>query len=248
MSSGFSPWIWRRPNPQTSKKLGCAPIPTPFSLARLTVSNMTSGSPPWKPQATFAEVTIFSISASLPMVQAPKLSPMSQLRSITSIGVTPGFQYSLYGRIWEEFAAQGQLDAVAFGVRLAFDRHVEIDRTHDAVAELLLDQFLPGRAVDLHQFVEPVDQRVGRDHRRQRAAVGDLLQQALFVLVEVEQFGGAFGLLRPQLHLPHQGRGQIDRRTAADLGDDRLPSQALGAFCGEDLTGQFVTGHRVLLW
>src|ERR1700732_4267471 len=49
---------------------------------------MTSGSPPRKPHATFAEETIFSISASLPVVQAPKLSPMSQLRSITSIAVS----------------------------------------------------------------------------------------------------------------------------------------------------------------
>src|SRR6516164_4869943 len=181
MSSGFSPWIWRRPKPQTSKKLGCAPIPTPFSLARPTVSNITSGSPPWKPQATFAEVTIFNISASLPMVQAPKLSPMSQFRSITSIGVAPGFSVLL---IWEEFAAQGQLDAITFGIGLAIDGHVEIDRTHDAVAKLLLDQLFPGRAVDLHEFVEAVDQRVGRHRGRQRAAVGDLLQHSFFTLVE----------------------------------------------------------------
>src|SRR5229473_7090322 len=148
MSSGFSPWIWRRPKPQTSKKLGCAPIPTSFSLARLTVSNMTSGSPPWKPQATFAEDTIFSISASLPIVQAPKLSPMSQFRSITSIGDTPGgirdrgpLACTRAGRprsrssvflIWEEFAPEGKFDAVAFQVGLALDHHVEIDSAHDA--------------------------------------------------------------------------------------------------------------------
>src|SRR5271166_1626375 len=243
MSSGFSPWIRRRPNPQTSKKLGCAPIPTAFSLARLTVSNMTSGSPPWKPQATFAEVTIFSISASLPMVQAPKLSPMSQFRSIASIGGHSRFSVLL---IWEEFAAQGQLHAVAFGIGLAFDRHVEIDRTHDAVAELLLDQLLPSRAVDLHELIETVDQRVRRHRARQRAAIRDLLQQALFVSVEVEELGGAFGLLRAQLHLAHQCCGQIDRRAAADLGDDRLPGQALRALGGEDFAGHFLTGHRML--
>jgi hypothetical protein len=33
--------------------------------------------------------------------------------------------------IWEEFAAEGELDPVALGIGLVFDRHVEIDRTHD---------------------------------------------------------------------------------------------------------------------
>src|SRR5712671_811758 len=234
MSSGFSPWIWRRPKPQTSKKLGCAPIPTPFSLARLTVSNITSGSPPWKPQATLAEDTIFSISASLPIVQAPKLSPMSQFRSITSIGGYSRFSVFL---IWEEFAAEGQLDAVALGIGLAFDRHVEIDRAHDAVAEFLLDQFLPRRAIDLDELIKAVDQRIGRHYRR-RAAMGNLLQQPLFVLAELEQRRRALGLLGAQLHLAHQRRGQVDRRAAADLGDDRLPGQALRTLGGEDFAGQ----------
>src|SRR5215469_5719942 len=240
MSSGFSPWIWRRPKPQTSKKLGCAPMPTPFSLARVTVSNMTSGSPPWKPHATFAEETIFSISASLPIVQAPKLSPMSQLRSITSIGFL-----RMAGRprsrsvflIWEEFTAEGQLDAVAFWVGLTLDRHIEIDRAHDAVAEFLLDQLLPGGAVNLNQLVEAIDQGIGRHRGRQRAAIGDLLQQAFFVFGEVEQLSRAFGLLRAQLHLSHQCGGQIHRRAAADFSNDRLPAEAFGAFGGENFAG-----------
>src|SRR3984893_2532607 len=102
----------------------------------------------------FAEVTLSSISASLPTAPAPHVSPLSQFRSITSIGVTPGFSVLL---IWEEFAAAGQLDAVAFGIGLAFDRHVEIDGTHDAVAKFLLHQLLPGRAIDLDKLVEAVD-------------------------------------------------------------------------------------------
>jgi hypothetical protein len=61
----------------------------------------------------------------------------------------------------QEFARHGDLDTVALGVGLALDLHVEVDRRHDAVAEFLLDQRLPGRAVDQHQLVEAVDQRVG---------------------------------------------------------------------------------------
>src|SRR6266404_5104436 len=125
---------------------------------------------------------------------------MSQLRSIASIGVSSGRSVLL---IWEEFAAQGQLDAVAFRVGLALDRHVEIDRTHDAVAEFLLEQLLPRRAIDLHELVKALDQRIGRHYRR-RAAMGELLQQPLFVLAKLEQRRRAFGLLRAQLHLADQ--------------------------------------------
>src|SRR5215831_11064346 len=104
---------------------------------------------------------------------------MSQLRSITSIGflrIHSGARGPLArmraGRprscsvflIWEEFAAEGQLDAVAFRVGLTLDRHIEIDRAHDAVAEFLLDQLLPGRAINLNQLVEAIYQRIGR-HR-----------------------------------------------------------------------------------
>src|SRR5215831_14701839 len=128
---------------------------------------MTSGSPPWKPHATFADETILSISASLPIVQAPKLSPMSQLRSITSIGSLRWEAVLSILIIWEEFAAEGELDAVSLRVGLALDRHVEIDRAHDAVAEFLLDQFFPRRPVDLNQLVKPVDQRIGRYDARQ---------------------------------------------------------------------------------
>ena len=133
------------------------------------------------------------------------------------------------------------------GVGLAFDRHVEIDRAHDAVAKSILDQFLPGRAVDLHQLVKPVDQRVGRHRGRQRAAIGDLLKQGLLVGVEIEQFRRTLDLFGAQFHLAQKCRSQIDRRAAADLGSDRLPSEALGALGGEDLASQLVTGHQPLL-
>ena len=47
--------ISRRPKPCRSGNAGCAPRLTPVSPASRTVSVMTSGSPAWKPQATFAE-------------------------------------------------------------------------------------------------------------------------------------------------------------------------------------------------
>src|SRR5471030_286927 len=69
----------RRPKPCRSAKPGWAPIDTPFWAQSFTVSIITTGSLAWKPQATFAERTIFSTSASLPITQGPKLSPRSEL-------------------------------------------------------------------------------------------------------------------------------------------------------------------------
>src|SRR6266404_805551 len=69
----------RRPKPCRSAKPGWAPMLTPFCTQSLTVSTITIGSLAWKPQATLAERTIFSTSASLPMTHGPKLSPRSEL-------------------------------------------------------------------------------------------------------------------------------------------------------------------------
>src|SRR3990167_370300 len=71
--------ITRRPKPCRSAKPGWAPMLTPFCWQSLTVSTMTTGSLAWKPQATLAEVTIFSTSLSLPITHGPKLSPRSEL-------------------------------------------------------------------------------------------------------------------------------------------------------------------------
>ena len=55
---------------------------TSRSCAALTVSSNTFGSPAWNPQAILAELTRSSTALSLPMVQLPKLSPRSLLRSM----------------------------------------------------------------------------------------------------------------------------------------------------------------------
>src|SRR5207302_1752249 len=69
----------RRPKPCRSAKPGWAPMLTPLSTHSFTVSTITVGSLAWKPQATLAERTIFSTSASLPITHGPKLSPRSEL-------------------------------------------------------------------------------------------------------------------------------------------------------------------------
>src|SRR5690242_8153847 len=71
--------ITRRPKPCRSAKPGWAPMLTPLAAHSFTVSTITTGSLAWKPQATLAERTIFSTSASLPITQGPKLSPRSEL-------------------------------------------------------------------------------------------------------------------------------------------------------------------------
>src|SRR4051794_21158696 len=71
----------RRPKPSRSGRPGCAPTATPWRMARATVRSIVTGSPPWKPQAMFAEVTSGMISSSLPSDQLPKLSPRKQLMS-----------------------------------------------------------------------------------------------------------------------------------------------------------------------
>src|SRR6185369_11002558 len=85
----------RRPKPCRSAKPGCAPIETPLSTHSLTVSTITSGSLAWKPQATLAERTIFSTSASLPITHGPKLSPRSELMLTCPVLVPAAMEDSL---------------------------------------------------------------------------------------------------------------------------------------------------------
>ena len=44
---------------------------TPWSSARRTVLRIVAGSPPWKPQAMFAELMCGMTSPSAPIFQAP---------------------------------------------------------------------------------------------------------------------------------------------------------------------------------
>src|SRR5215204_4250103 len=72
----------RLPNPSRSGRPTWAPIPTPFATAISTVVRITAASPPCQPQAMLAEMMTSISSASLPSCHRPKLSPMSEFKSI----------------------------------------------------------------------------------------------------------------------------------------------------------------------
>src|ERR671911_1876661 len=72
----------RRPNPSRSGRPTWAPMPPPFTTAISTVVRITAGSPPCQPQAMLAEVMTSISSASFPSCQRPKLSPISEFKSI----------------------------------------------------------------------------------------------------------------------------------------------------------------------
>src|SRR4051794_2369755 len=74
----------RRPKPSKSGRPTWAPIPTSFVTASSTVVRITAGSPPCQPQAMLAEVMTSISSASFPSCQRPKLSPISEFKSILS--------------------------------------------------------------------------------------------------------------------------------------------------------------------
>src|SRR5262249_53104543 len=146
----------------------------------------------------------------------------------------------------QELARHGDLDAVATRIRLAFHLQVEIDRGHNAVAEFFLHERLAGRAVHHHQLVEPVDQRIGRRHRR--AAMGYLVEHRLLGVTQSEQLGRLGGLRLGQFHLPEQRAGDQHRRHAADLFADMLPRPAFLALDIEDFFGEVGTVHGRAPW
>src|SRR5215208_8040347 len=59
--------------------------------------------------------------------------------------------------VGKELALVSDPDAVAFRMLDPLQVHPEVDCTHDAVSELLVDQSLYGGAVDLRNLVYPVD-------------------------------------------------------------------------------------------
>ena len=57
------------------------------------------------------------------------------------------------------------------------DMHREIDGAHDAVADFFLDDLLQRHAVDLHDLIKSVDERIGRHY------VAQALDQGLHPLL-----------------------------------------------------------------
>src|SRR5215831_14392413 len=60
----------------------------------------------------------------------------------------------------EKFAVICHDDAITLGIFDFRNVHFEVDGTHDAIAEHLVDERLDGSTIDLGDLVEPVDERV----------------------------------------------------------------------------------------
>ena len=76
----------------------------------------------------------------------------------------------------QKLAAHGDFDPITFGIFNFVDIEREIDRAHDAITKMLLDDILQRHAIDLHDLVEAIDQGIGGDHRITTSLGGELLQ------------------------------------------------------------------------
>lgn len=54
--------------------------------------------------------------------------------------------FHLKAFIWQKFAGQRDVDAIAGWTGLTIDFEIEVDGAHDAVAELILDDFFHSRS------------------------------------------------------------------------------------------------------
>src|SRR5829696_7012072 len=143
-------------------------MPTPFATANSTVVRMTAGSPPCQPQAMLAEVMTSISSASFPSCHRPKLSPISEFKSIVRT-----ISDSLHIRfVNERFGRARQVRSFVY--RQLFESDVVTTRHH--LAELphrsvgnagRADEAAQGRSVDAED-----DWLVAGDvHRADRVAI-----------------------------------------------------------------------------
>jgi AcrR family transcriptional regulator len=147
----------------------------------------------------------------------------------------------------EELAVQRHDHAVAIRVGIAADVEAEVDGAHDAVAELLVDELLDGRAVDLEHLVEPVDRRIGRHRGVQRPAGRLELQRELDVVAQLQDRSGRPGLVLGHRVLAEQRAGRPGHGPADGLSDLRPghPQPGLG---GSDGLGRLFLGHACPSW
>src|SRR5215204_6213630 len=143
-------------------------MPTPFATASSTVVRMTAGSPPCQPQAMLAEVMTSISSESFPSCHRPKLSPISEFKSIVRT-----ISDSLHIRfVNERFGRARQVRSFVY--RQLFESDVVTTRHH--LAELphrsvgnagSADEAAQGRSVDAED-----DWLVAGDvHRADRVAI-----------------------------------------------------------------------------
>src|SRR5205807_9772918 len=77
-----------------------------------------------------------------------RMCSRSSFRLRISFVATSWASWPLPLAVGKELGAEGELYPVAFGLGNTLDVHLEIDGTHDAVPELLVDHRLDGGAVD----------------------------------------------------------------------------------------------------
>ena len=97
--------------------------------------------------------------------------------------------------VGKKLAAHRHLDTIAGRVFDFVNVDREVDRTHDAIAEFLLNHILHRHSIDLHDLVEAVDQGIGRDDRVKRALGGIGLQCFQDRRLQVQEAGERAGLL-----------------------------------------------------
>ena len=72
------------------------------------------------------------------------------MSSIKTIGCSPLF-------VRQELAAHGDFDAITFGILHFVDIKREVDRAHDAVTKMFLNNIFQGHSIDLHDLVKAID-------------------------------------------------------------------------------------------
>src|SRR5690606_8956005 len=134
--------------------------------------------------------------------------------------------------IVEELAVEGDDDSITIRLRPTREVDLEVDRTHDPVPALLVNQLLERRAIYGDRLHESVDRRV--THQRRIRAAGGLPAQALrHRIVQLQQLTYPARLLRRH-RMPAEQRGRRpDQRSAERLGDGR-PGQPAPDTCRDN--------------
>jgi hypothetical protein len=137
--------------------------------------------------------------------------------------------------VYIPLATESDLDPLSLLVGLLLHLSAERDRTHDTIAELLVDHTLVGISVVLHNLVQSVYQWLARRHLERTSAVGEVHQLSLAQLgfgdlKDLGQFLQVF-LVRRSVAVEHGGGGDF---LATKVFSDGLEGEILGLLCVEE--------------
>jgi hypothetical protein len=157
-------------------------------------------------------------------------------------------------KIVEEFAegahelpAHSDPHAVPLLGLLALHVHVERDCAHDAVAELLVDQSLERRPVDLEHLVEAVDRRVGGYGLLEGAPRGRRREDPRRALAQPEELDDRLGVARLERMLAEQRRRR-PHLWAVELTGDLTEGDVAGRHGLDDLLCGLLAGQVGSPW